>query len=373
MIGVVCLNPALDVTHHVRAVDWSGVNRPDAVHARPGGKGLNVARTLHALGAEVLVMGLVGGTTGEAVTAGLAALGVPSAFTWVRGETRRTFTVVDGRTGDAALFNEPGPRIAADGYAEFRARYASVIPGYEAVVLSGSLPPGLPPGCYAELTAMAAAAAVPVLLDAHGEALRLGAAAGPAIVKPNLAELEAFAGRPLSGAGGCGPGDSGSGGVDRRAVAAAARELRVSGPEAVVVSLGADGLHADTGDGCWQAVPPAVVAGNATGAGDAAAAGLAHGLAQRRPWDERLRHAVALGTAAALAPVAGEFSAADYATVRAGVTVTRAEDGMAGKAAGDKAGAGGGRGTGTRGEPGRVPGDAGVVPDQAGVVRREAG
>lgn len=373
MIGVVCLNPALDVTHHVPAVDWSGVNRPDAVHARPGGKGLNVARTLHALGAEVLVMGLVGGTTGEAVTAGLAALGVPSAFTWVRGETRRTFTVVDGRTGDAALFNEPGPRIAADGYAEFLARYASVIPGYEAVVLSGSLPPGLPPGCYAELTAMAAAAAVPVLLDAHGEALRLGAAAGPAIVKPNLAELEAFAGRPLSGAGGCGPGGSGSGGVDRQAVAAAARELRVSGPEAVVVSLGADGLHADTGDGCWQAVPPAVMAGNATGAGDAAAAGLAHGLAQRRPWDERLRHAVALGTAAALAPVAGEFSAADYATVRAGVTVTRAEDGMAGKAAGDEAGAGGGRGTGTRGEPGLVPGDAGVVPGEAGVVRREAG
>ena len=85
MIGVVCLNPALDVTHHVAAVDWSGVNRPDEVHARPGGKGLNVARTLHALGTEVLVMGLAGGTTGQAVTAALAALAVPSAFTWVRG------------------------------------------------------------------------------------------------------------------------------------------------------------------------------------------------------------------------------------------------------------------------------------------------
>ena len=129
MIGVVCLNPALDVTHHVPAVDWAGVNRPDEVHARPGGKGLNVARTLHALGTEVLVMGLAGGATGQAVTAALAALAVPSAFTWVRGETRRTFTVVDGRTGDAALFNEPGPRIAADGYAEFRARYASVLSG----------------------------------------------------------------------------------------------------------------------------------------------------------------------------------------------------------------------------------------------------
>ncbi len=103
-----------------------------------------------------------------------------------------------------------------------------------------------------------------------------------------------------------------------------------------MVSLGPDGLLADTPDGGWQAVPPAVVAGNATGAGDAAAAGLAQGLALGQPWPERLRDAVALGTAAALAPVAGEFTAADYATVRAGVTVTRAAgvDGAAGAARG---------------------------------------
>jgi tagatose 6-phosphate kinase len=308
MIGVVCLNPALDVTHHVPAVDWSGVNRPDAVYARPGGKGLNVARTLHALGAEVLVMGLAGGSTGDAVTAALAALAVPAAFTRGRAETRRTFAVVDGRTGDSALFNEPGPRIGPAEYAEFRAGYAGVLSGCAAVVLSGSLPPGLAPGSYAELTAMAAAAGVPVLLDAHGEALRLGAAAGPAIVKPTLAELEAFAGQKLPGA---------------PAVAAAARELRAAGAAAVVVSLGAEGLHADTGDGCWTALPPAVVAGNATGAGDAAAAGLAHGLAAGRPWGERLRHAVALGTAAAMAPVAGEFSLADYTRLVDATVVTR--------------------------------------------------
>ena len=210
MIGVVCLNPALDITHHVAAVDWSGVNRPDVVAARPGGKGLNVARTLHALGAEVLVMGLAGGATGEAVTTGLADLAVPADFTGVAGETRRTFTVVDGRTGHAAAFNEPGPVIAADEYAEFRDRYASALAGCAVMVLSGSLPPGLAPGSYAELTAMAAAAGVPVLLDAHGDALRLGAAAGPAVVKPNLAELEMFAGRPLSGAPGRGGGRRGA-------------------------------------------------------------------------------------------------------------------------------------------------------------------
>ncbi len=316
-IGVVCLNPALDVTHHVPAVDWAGVNRPSSVHARPGGKGLNVARTLHALGAEVLVLGLAGGATGEAVTAALDALAVPSALTRVREETRRTFTVVDGQTGESALFNEPGPQVSPAEYAEFRAGFAGVLAGCAAVVLSGSLPPGLPPGSYAELTAMADAAGVPVLLDAHGDALRLGAAAGPAVVKPNRAELEAFAGRPLPGA---------------QAVAAAAGELRAAGAEAVVVSLGAEGLHADTGDGHWRAVPPVVVAGNATGAGDAATAALALGLARGHAWDERLRHAIALGTATAMAPVAGEFSPDDYATLLDATTVTRRTAGLHGEA-----------------------------------------
>jgi tagatose 6-phosphate kinase len=69
-----------------------------------------------------------------------------------------------------------------------------------------------------------------------------------------------------------------------------------------------------------------VVAGNATGAGDAVAAGLAHGLALGRPWEERLRHAVALGAATAAAPVAGEFHPADYTGALAGVLVAPDEE-----------------------------------------------
>ena len=53
--------------------------------------------------------------------------------------------------------------------------------------------------------------------------------------------------------------------------------------------------------------------GNATGAGDAVTAALAHGLVLGRPWEDRLRHAAALGAASVAAPVAGEFSQADYA------------------------------------------------------------
>jgi tagatose 6-phosphate kinase len=302
VIVVVALNPALDVTHHVDRVDWAGVNRPSGVRAEPGGKGLNVARTLRLLGAEVLVLGLIGGSTGDAVRSALAASGVASAFTDIAGDTRRTFAVVDTARGDAALFNEPGPTVSAAEYARLRAAYRESLPGAGAVVLSGSLPPGVAAGAYADLIRLAATTGVPAVLDTSGDALRRGAAAGPAVVKPNLAELEATVGRAVPWTG---PGDP-------SAVAGAAAELRDHGAEAVVVSLGADGLLAVTGDGTWLAAPARPAAGNPIGAGDAAVAGLAHGLALGRPWPERLRQAAALGAAAAGAPVAGELSLADY-------------------------------------------------------------
>jgi tagatose 6-phosphate kinase len=121
-------------------------------------------------------------------------------------------------------------------------------------------------------------------------------------VKPNLDELAAVSGRCLST----------SGGVDHAAVRAAATRLRAAGAGAVVTSLGPAGLLAVTAEGSWHAWPSAVATGNPTGAGDAVAAALVHGMVERRPWDERLRHAVALGAAAVAAPVAGEFGQERY-------------------------------------------------------------
>jgi tagatose 6-phosphate kinase len=228
MILVVCLNPALDITHHVEHVDWAGVNRPTDVHLRPGGKGVNVARTLYALGADVVLLGLAE-------------------------------------------------------WDEFRAQYSRVLAvaarqGPAAVVLSGSLPPGLPVNAYAVLIAMAEAAGVPTLLDSSGAALQHGIAAGPHIVKPNLDELAA-----LTAGGTHDSGRLGTRQCAQTSTIMSAAIIREAGARSVVVSLGPDGLLALTSDGCWQARSAAVLAGNATGAGDSVVAALAHGVVHRRP------------------------------------------------------------------------------------------
>ena len=77
------------------------------MHARPGGKGVNVARTLHALGADLLLTGLAGGVTGAGIEAALGRL-VPTVLTPIAAETRRTFTVVDGGRRHRVQPGRPG-------------------------------------------------------------------------------------------------------------------------------------------------------------------------------------------------------------------------------------------------------------------------
>jgi tagatose 6-phosphate kinase len=315
----VTLNPALDVTYEVDGVDWSDVNRPAATWTRPGGKGLNVARTLHAAGYPVVATGLLGGRTGQAVLSALEETGITGAFSQSAGETRRTFVVLDTRVGRTASFYEPGPHVDRAEFAAFSAQYRSLLDGCAAVVLSGSLPPGLPPDAYGQLISIAAAAGVPSVLDTGGQSLQHGVAAGPDIAKPNLAELEAWSGQPLR---------DGNGLVDHAAVATAGGCLRRAGAKSAVISLGADGLVAMTPGTVWQAQTPAPIAGNATGAGDAVAAALALWLAGRLPdpgWAGALRHAAALGAATVASPVAGEFSAEVYQQALAEIVVTSAE------------------------------------------------
>lgn len=71
MILTVTLNTALDITYRVPALRPHASHRVTEVTERPGGKGLNVARVLAALGHEVTVTGFAGGTTGGVVREGL--------------------------------------------------------------------------------------------------------------------------------------------------------------------------------------------------------------------------------------------------------------------------------------------------------------
>jgi tagatose 6-phosphate kinase len=291
VILTVTLNFALDVTYGAPRIRWRSTNRVSVVGRRAGGKGVNVARVLHALGRDAVVTGLAGGATGAAARAELERSGLIDATVSVRDRSRVTIVVVE-RDGEVTGFSEPGPEVTGAEWARLQARLNELLGTAEAVVLSGSLPPGVPLDAYAQLTAIAQRAGVPVLLDAEGEALARGVAAGPQLVKINARELEGFA-----------PG------ID---VLSGAAQLRAAGAGAVVVSEGPAGLVGLTEAGAWRAVPPRVSGGNPTGAGDAAAAALVAGMVDAGSWPRRLSDAAALSAAAVTAPMAGSFDEFAY-------------------------------------------------------------
>jgi 1-phosphofructokinase family hexose kinase len=313
LIVTVTLNLALDVTYRVRELVPESSVRVDTVEERAGGKGVNVARVLNALAVPAAVTGFVGGGTGDVVRADLAASGLDDRLVEGNGETRRTVAIVDAR-GRVTILLEPGPVIGSDAWDRFLERFDAIATGAGVVVLSGSLPRGLPADAYARLVSRGRALGCGVILDASGEPFVRALGARPAIVKPNRDELY-----EATGGGAPGPGVP----TDLDDVVARGERLRASGPDAVVVSLGPDGLVALVSGRAWHAALPAgtTVAGNPTGAGDAAVAALARGLAAGDPWPDRIRDAVALSAAAVLHPLAGGFNPGAFARMRDQVQV----------------------------------------------------
>ncbi|WP_229070744.1 1-phosphofructokinase family hexose kinase [Actinoplanes sp. DH11] len=290
-VVAVSLNTALDITYTVPHLMPDTSHRVTDVVTRAGGKGVNVARVLGRLGSDAVVLGLIGDdATGSDITAELAQAGVPARFVRVGGRTRRTVSVVAGP--QATVLNEPGPHVTAAEWTAFQELFAGVVREARVVVLTGSRPPGVPVSAYADLAGIATAAGAEVLVDTEGPALRRALDTAPAVAKPNAAEAAELIERPVRG--------------HDDAVAAAQRLVDL-GARAGVVSCGADGFVAVTAGASYRVRVPHPVTGNPTGAGDALAAVLAHGLARRVPLPDVLARAAAVSAAAVACPWAGGF------------------------------------------------------------------
>ncbi|MFD4420686.1 1-phosphofructokinase family hexose kinase [Agromyces sp. NPDC058484] len=300
MILTVTPNPALDMTWHVDGLTPGQTHRVPAGASRAGGKGLNVARVLHAEGHDVLALATAGGATGAEFTAELAASGVPHRLLPVTAPTRRSIAVVDDRSGDTSILNEVGATLDAADAAALLGEAARLGRNARAVAVSGSLPPGFGTDDLGDLVADLVRAGTPVVADTSGPGLLATARAGAHALKPNREELEWATGRsdPLDGA----------------------RALLELGARLVVVSLGADGLvvAGRTGDAIHARLPRPLH-GNATGAGDAAVAAIVAALASgddlgadtdaaARARTDLARRATAWSASAVLMPLAGELS-----------------------------------------------------------------
>lgn len=267
MIYALTLNPALD-----RSI------APDAERMDPGGKGLNVAKTLSSFHIPAVAVAFIAGETGQllcrlAREAGINLHSIPTA-----GQTRVNLKLFDGKA--VTEHNQAGPDFDAAAFEALLLWLKATLKPGDTLALCGSLPPKAPINCYALIANTFANCRI--IIDTSGPALRAALCAKPKVIKPNLAELQTLVGHSL-------PDDT-----------SRVEALRSLAVERVLLSLGAEGAMLSAPDGVWYAPAPKVPVRGTVGAGDAMTAVLCH-----YPLDNSaalLRACVAAGSAAAMQP-----------------------------------------------------------------------
>ncbi len=283
------LNPALDLATTTDHVAPTHKLRCGPVQRFAGGGGINVARVLHRLGADVLAWALAGGAAGTQVRQLLAAEGVPTLLQPISGDTRENFSVVETTTSQEFRFVLPGPTLQPAEWQACPDALATHTPPPRWLIASGSLPPGTPDDFYAQLARALAGRGLRVAVDTSGPPLAAALNAGVALVKPSLRELRDVMQKPLEHAPDW---------------CTAAQSLVHSGAaDIVALSVGEQGAVLATREGVWQAPALNVPATTGTtGAGDCFLATLVWALDRGDAPAEALRWGVAAGAAALLHP-----------------------------------------------------------------------
>lgn len=296
MILVVSLNPAVDKTCRTDRVCPGKVNRLRSAVSVAGGKGVNVAKVLRQFRLPVALTGFLGGSGGRLIGDAMEEAGVSCFFTDISGQTRTNVNVL-AEDGSVTELLEPGPVISKKELEEFKRQFSGCLEMSSLVVLSGSVPEGVPADIYAELIGECRRRGIPVILDSSGEALRCGISAGPDWVKPNRKELEYLADGPLA---------------DTEAVQETAGKLCLAHGCRMVVTLGEEGLFLADGQQTYFQQAKKVKAVNTVGCGDTVVASLAMSCLEGEDAEIMLRKAAALAAANATTAENGQIPMQTY-------------------------------------------------------------
>lgn len=283
MIITVTLNAAIDKSLSVPNFRLGRRHRAVDQRTMAGGKGVNIARTLKALGQPVIATGMAGGATGTYIVEQLTEESILNDFVRIREESRTNTSVLDPTTGCQTEVNERGPAVSEHEVELFKDKLFYLARGAAIVVFAGSLPRNVEPELYASLLPELQRIGVTTVIDTDGEPLRHAVRACPDVVSPNVLEAEELVGHEF---------------VGEEERMGAVQEIVDLGPKEAIMTVA---------DGCFAQVlfdgrpvlrrakiePRDAVAKR--GSGDAFLAGYVAARYEGRPPDQCLRFGVACG------------------------------------------------------------------------------
>jgi len=281
-VVTVTLNPALDLTGSLKVLTKGTVNLIDSGSLHPAGKGINVAKVLSELGAQVTVTGLLGIDNQEPFVQLFDSLKMTDRFIRVQGATRINVKIVES-DGEVSDLNFPGATVTELQLQEFERTLLELAESHQVFVMAGSLPQGLEPARLTQWITQLQQAGKKVFFDSSNGALIAGVEASPYLIKPNDHELSVLVAQELNSSS---------------EIKAAAQKLQQQGCENVVISLGEKGVLWLDSEGWLQSQPPKMSVVSTVGAGDTLVAGLCWGELQQWPKAQKLSFATALAALA---------------------------------------------------------------------------
>lgn len=286
-IVTVTFSPCIDKSTSVTALVPEKKLRCSTPKLEPGGGGINVARAIKKLGGNATAVFPSGGYTGKHFNHLLEEDQIPFVIIETLSETRENVIVFDESSNHQYRFGMPGTMLYEKEWLQcLEAVNAIQCPGF--IVASGSLPPGVPLDVYAHLAKIAHNKNARFVVDTSGEALRHAVDEGVFLLKPNLGELSALAGKKE---------------LQPYEIRHVAMEIIEKGKcEVMVVSMGAAGAMMVTKDQAKTFSAPPVIRKSTVGAGDSMVAGIVFTLSNGGSLADAVQYGVACGTAATLNP-----------------------------------------------------------------------
>lgn len=282
MIYTVTLNPALDHTVQIECFAVGKLNRILSSRLDPGGRGINVARTLGAFHFPCMAMAILGGHNGELIAHSLEDTGIQCDFTWCETETRNNIKIVDTIMGVGTEINESGGPVGAPALDEIRRKLGESLQSGDCVAFSGSLPSDAPVEIYRDWIRECKARGADVFLDTSGHALALAVEGAPYCLRSNRMDLQSLIGYQLPT-----PED----------VAQAGWQLLNKGITVIAASIGEEGALLITRKKVLRAVPPKLQVQSTVGAGDVMLAALIYSHIEGLSPEEAIKFAVAASSA----------------------------------------------------------------------------
>lgn len=291
MIAIIA--PSLDDKriYPVHRLQAGAVHRSRVALRHASGKGANAARAAAQRGESVMLCAFAGGDFQTLLADQLGFLGVRLLLTMTRETTRSCVTVLEDG-GRATEFVQEALPVEKTEVALFHGHSMHCIDGAAAVLLAGSLPPGLPGDFYHSCALRAVSRAIPIVIDAQHGALLAALPDSGAVVKINREEFDALR-SPVAGA------DAGDD--------ALAEALLARGARSVIVTDGPNPVLVWNEDGRMLYEVPAVNPVNPVGSGDAMSAGVTLALAQGLTMDEAVRMGIEMGAANARTLLPGDL------------------------------------------------------------------